>query len=140
VARAGETAQGLASRYRGRSRRSTHQACCAILTKPTSSNRSCCAIQVYSYLALSMADDVEANDLATYSRDRGAESRTTLVFIGLEWIALDDAPREELPPPRRSRRTSQACVFERKEKRTSSASGGAGAACARPIGSAGRRV
>jgi oligoendopeptidase F len=42
------------------------------------------------------ATDVEANDLNTFSRDRGAEIENALVFIGLEWIALDDDKAEEL--------------------------------------------
>jgi oligoendopeptidase F len=54
-------------------------------------------LQVYSYLRLSMAaTDVEANDLATFARDRVAEIENTLVFLGLEWIALDDGKADEL--------------------------------------------
>ncbi|MDX6485616.1 MAG: oligoendopeptidase, partial [Gaiellaceae bacterium] len=54
-------------------------------------------LQVYSYLRLSMAaTEVEANDLATFSRDRGAEIENALVFLGLEWIALDDEKADEL--------------------------------------------
>ena len=76
-------------------------------------------LQVYSYLRLSMAaTDVEANDLATFSRDRVAEIENALVFLGLEWIALDDdqaarAARVEgaravrAQAPRRARRRSR---------------------------------
>ena len=54
-------------------------------------------LNVYSYLRLSMAaTDVEANDLATFTRDRVAEVENTLVFLGLEWIAVDDDRAEEL--------------------------------------------
>jgi oligoendopeptidase F len=54
-------------------------------------------LNVYSYLRLSMAaTDVEANDLATFTRDRVAEVENTLVFLGLEWIAVDDERAEEL--------------------------------------------
>jgi oligoendopeptidase F len=54
-------------------------------------------LNVYSYLRLSMAaTDVEANDLATFTRDRVADVENTLVFLGLEWIALDDARAETL--------------------------------------------
>ena len=54
-------------------------------------------LQVYSYLRLSMAaTDVEANDLTTFSRDRGAEIENALVFLGLEWIGLDDARADQL--------------------------------------------
>ena len=61
-------------------------------------------LQVYSYLRLSMAaTEVEANDLATFSRDRGAEIENALVFLGLEWIALDDDRAEELLAVARAR-------------------------------------
>src|SRR3954465_3523058 len=54
-------------------------------------------LNVYSYLRLSMAaTDVEANDLATFTRDRVAGVENTLVFLGLEWIAVDDDRAEEL--------------------------------------------
>jgi oligoendopeptidase F len=42
------------------------------------------------------ATDVEANDLATFTRDRIAEIENTLVFLGLEWIAVDDERAEQL--------------------------------------------
>jgi oligoendopeptidase F len=52
---------------------------------------------VYSYLRLSMAaTDVDANDLATFTRERGAEIENTLVFVVLEWVALDDERAAEL--------------------------------------------
>jgi oligoendopeptidase F len=42
------------------------------------------------------ATEVEANDLATFSRDRAAEIENALVFLGLEWIALDDDKADEI--------------------------------------------
>ena len=52
---------------------------------------------VYSYLRLSMAaTEVEANDLATFSREKNAEIENSLVFVGLEWVAVDDDRAEEL--------------------------------------------
>jgi len=42
------------------------------------------------------AADVEANDLATFARERGADIENQLVFVDLEWIALDDEPAETL--------------------------------------------
>ena len=52
-------------------------------------------LQVYTFLRLSMdATDVEANDLTTIGRDRGGDIENDLIFLGLEWIALDDDPAE----------------------------------------------
>ena len=42
------------------------------------------------------ATDVEANDLTTIGRDRGADIENELLFVGLEWIALDDDAAEKL--------------------------------------------
>ena len=54
-------------------------------------------LQVYTFLRLSAdATDGEANDLTTIGRDRSAEIENELVFLGLEWIALDDAAAEKL--------------------------------------------
>jgi oligoendopeptidase F len=54
-------------------------------------------LQVYAYLRLSMAaTEVDANDLTTFSRERSADIENALVFIGLEWIALDDDRAEQL--------------------------------------------
>lgn len=54
-------------------------------------------LQVYTFLRLSMdATDVEANDLTTIGRDRGGDIENDLIFLGLEWIGLDDAAAEAL--------------------------------------------
>jgi oligoendopeptidase F len=42
------------------------------------------------------ATDPEANDLATFSRDRGSEIENSLVFFELEWLAVDDEAAEAL--------------------------------------------
>ncbi|HVM56791.1 MAG TPA: M3 family oligoendopeptidase [Gaiellaceae bacterium] len=42
------------------------------------------------------AADVEANDLATFARERGADIENELLFVDLEWIALDDEPAQAL--------------------------------------------
>jgi len=42
------------------------------------------------------ATDAEANDLATTARDRAAELENLLLFVELEWLALDDAEAEAL--------------------------------------------
>jgi len=54
-------------------------------------------LQVYTFLRLSMdATDVEANDLTTIGRDRGSDIENDLIFLGLEWIGLDDDAAEAL--------------------------------------------
>ena len=42
------------------------------------------------------ATDPETNDLATLARDRGADLESTLLFVELEWIALDAAEARAL--------------------------------------------
>jgi len=54
-------------------------------------------LSVYGGSRVNMdAADVEANDLATFARERGAEIENQLLFVDLEWIALDDGPAEAL--------------------------------------------
>ena len=87
-----ERAQELAVALPRRDRvRSTRPAFRALLDEADDLEQDLSRLQVYSYLRLSMAaTEVEANDLATFSRDRAAEIENALVFLGLEWIALDD--------------------------------------------------
>jgi oligoendopeptidase F len=42
------------------------------------------------------AMDPETNDLATLARDRAADLESILLFVDLEWLALDDAAAEAL--------------------------------------------
>jgi oligoendopeptidase F len=42
------------------------------------------------------ATDPETNDLATLARDRAADLESTLLFVELEWLALEDAEAEAL--------------------------------------------
>ncbi len=92
-----ERAQELASRYRGTLGELDAAAFRTLLDETDDLEQELSRLQVYSYLRLSMAaTDVEANDLATFSRDRGAEIENALVFLGLEWIALDDAKADEI--------------------------------------------
>jgi oligoendopeptidase F len=42
------------------------------------------------------AADPESNDLATLARDRAADLESTLLFVDLEWLALEDAEAEAL--------------------------------------------
>jgi oligoendopeptidase F len=92
-----ERAQELASRYRGKIASLDGAAFRALLDETDELEQELSRLQVYSYLRLSMAaTEVEANDLATFSRDRAAEIENALVFLGLEWIALDDDKATEI--------------------------------------------
>jgi oligoendopeptidase F len=42
------------------------------------------------------ATDPETNDLATFARDRAADLESILLFVELEWIALDDSEADAL--------------------------------------------
>ena len=42
------------------------------------------------------ATDAETNDLATLARDRAADLESLLLFVELEWLALDDAEADAL--------------------------------------------
>jgi oligoendopeptidase F len=92
-----QRAQELASRYRGKIASLDAADFRALLDETDELEQELSRLQVYSYLRLSMAaTEVEANDLMTFSRDRAAEIENALVFLGLEWIALDDAKAEEI--------------------------------------------
>jgi oligoendopeptidase F len=90
-------AQDVASRYRGTIAKLDATDMRALFDEADDLEQELSRLQVYSYLRLSMAaSEVEANDLATFSRDRAAEIENALVFLGLEWIALDDDRANEL--------------------------------------------
>jgi oligoendopeptidase F len=90
-------ANDVAGRHRGDVGTLDAAALRALLDEVDELEQDVSRLQVYSYLRLSMAaTDVEANDLATFTRDRVAEVENTLVFLGLEWIAVDDEPAETL--------------------------------------------
>ena len=92
-----ERAQELASRYRGNIASLDAAAFRVLLDETDDLEQELSRLQVYSYLRLSMAaTEVEANDLMTFSRDRAAEIENALVFLGLEWIALDDDKAAEI--------------------------------------------
>ncbi len=92
-----ERAQELASRYRGEIANLDATGFRALLDEADDLEQDLSRLQVYSYLRLSMAAaEVEANDLATFTRDRAAEIENALVFLGLEWIALDDDKANEI--------------------------------------------
>jgi oligoendopeptidase F len=92
-----QRAQELATRYRGEIASLDAPALREMFDEADDLEQELSRLQVYSYLRLSMAAaEVEANDLATFTRDRGAEIENALVFLGLEWIALDDERAESL--------------------------------------------
>ena len=91
------TADSIASRYRGRIGELDAAELRELLDELDELEQEISRLQVYSYLRLSMAaTDVDANDLATFSRQHGSEIENALVFVALEWIAVDDARAEEL--------------------------------------------
>jgi oligoendopeptidase F len=92
-----ERSQELASRYRGNIASLDAAAFRVLLDETDDLEQELSRLQVFSYLRLSMAaTEVEANDLMTFSRDRAAEIENALVFLGLEWIALDDDKAAEI--------------------------------------------
>jgi oligoendopeptidase F len=101
-ARAGWTglvdrAKDFAGRYRGTIGSLDAPAMRAMLDEADELGQDLSRLQVYTFLRRSVdATDVEANDLTTIGRDRGADIENDLLFVGLEWIALDDDAADEL--------------------------------------------
>jgi len=92
-----ERANEFAARYRGRIDELDAAAMRLLLDEADEVGQELSRLQVYTHLRLSMdAADPDANDLATVSRDRGADVENALLFLGLEWIALDDDRAEAL--------------------------------------------
>ncbi|HET8529106.1 MAG TPA: M3 family oligoendopeptidase [Gaiellaceae bacterium] len=90
-------ADAIAQRYRGRIGELDAAGLRALMDELDELEQELSRLQVYSYLRLSMAaTEVEANDLATFSRERGTAIENALVFVGLEWIAVDDERAERL--------------------------------------------
>jgi oligoendopeptidase F len=101
-ARAGWTAlvaraKDFAGRYRGTIASLDAPSLRALLDEADELAQDLSRLQVYTFLRRSVdATDVEANDLTTIGRDRGADIDNDLLFVGLEWIALDDDAAEAL--------------------------------------------
>ena len=94
---AADRAKDIAGRYRGRIGELDAAGLRALLDELDELEQDLSRLGVYSYLRLSMAaTEVEANDLATFSREKSAEIENALVFVGLEWVAIDDDRAEEL--------------------------------------------
>ncbi len=101
-ARAGWTelvarATAFAERYRGRIAGLDAAGLRQLLDECDLLEQDASRLYVYGSSRVNMdAADVEANDLATFARERGADIENQLVFVDLEWIALDDEPAETL--------------------------------------------
>jgi oligoendopeptidase F len=92
-----ERSADFASRYRGKIASLDAAGMRAVLDEADDLGQELSRLQVYTFLRLSMdATDVEANDLTTIGRDRGGDIENELIFLGLEWIALDDDAAEAL--------------------------------------------
>ncbi len=90
-------ARDIATRYRGTVGELDAPALRELFDELDDLEQELSRLGVYSYLRLSMAaTEVEANDLATFSRERSAEIENDLVFVGLEWIAIADDRAEQL--------------------------------------------
>jgi len=92
-----ERAADFGERYRGRVGELDADGLGALLDEvdQLEQDRSRLSVYVASRLNLA-ATDPEANDLATFGRDRGAEIENSLVFFDVEWLALDDDAAEAL--------------------------------------------
>jgi oligoendopeptidase F len=110
-------AEVIASSYRGRIGELDAAGLRALLDELDELEQDISRLQVYSYLRLSMAaTDVDANDLATYTRERGSDVENALVFVGLEWVAIDDDRAEELLASETLRPYAHKLRVERLEK------------------------
>ena len=112
-----ERAKEIASRYRGTVGTLDAPALRELLDDVDQLEQELSRLNTYSYLRLSMAaTDVEANDLATFTRERVADIENTLVFIGLEWIAADDDHAEQVLAAEEVAPYAHKLRVERREK------------------------
>ncbi len=92
-----DRAKDFAQRFRGKTASLDAAGLRALLDEADELGQDLSRLQVYTFLRLSMdATDGEANDLTTIGRDRGGDIENDLLFLGLEWIALDDDAAETL--------------------------------------------
>ena len=93
-----ERSRDFAARYRGTIASLDAPAMRAVLDESDELAQELSRLfQVYTFLRQSMdATDVEANYLTTIGRDRGADIENDLLFLGLEWIGLDDDAADAL--------------------------------------------
>ena len=92
-----ERAAAFGERYRGRVAELDGDGLATLLEELDELEQEHSRLGVYVSSRLNLAaTDPEANDLGTLSRDRGAEVENSLVFFGLEWLALEDETAEAL--------------------------------------------
>ena len=92
-----ERTTAFAGRYRGRIAELDAAGLRGLLDEADVLAQDASRLGVYGSSRVNMdAADVEANDLATFARDRASEVENELVFVDLEWIALDDGPADAL--------------------------------------------
>jgi oligoendopeptidase F len=114
---AAKQANEIAERHRGRIAELDAAQFRALLDELDELEQDLSRLGVYSYLRLSMAaTEVEANDLATFSREKSADIENALVFVGLEWVAVDDDRAEELLASEELRPYAHKLRVERLEK------------------------
>jgi oligoendopeptidase F len=112
-----ERAADFAARFRGKIASLDAPGLRALLDESDELAQELSRLQVYTFLRLSMdATDVEANDLTTIGRDRSADVENDLLFLGLEWIALDDDAAEALLASEEVAPYAHKLRVERKDK------------------------
>jgi len=90
-------ASDFAGRYRGTVAELDAAGLRALLDECDGLLQDLSRLSVYGSSRVNMdAADVEANDLATFARERGSEIENELLFVDLEWIELDDDSAEAL--------------------------------------------
>jgi oligoendopeptidase F len=92
-----ERARGYAERHRGKIGTEGPQALRVALEELDALHEELSRVHFYATAREhTEATDPETNDLATLARDRAADLENLLLFVELEWLALDDAVADEL--------------------------------------------
>jgi oligoendopeptidase F len=92
-----EHAKSIAERYRGRIGELDAAALRELLDELDAHEQE--HSKVYFYCLSrehTQATDAETSDLVTFARDKRSELESALVFLEIEWVAIDDARAEEL--------------------------------------------
>jgi oligoendopeptidase F len=90
-------ARDFADRRRGTVGSAGPQALCELLDELDELTQDLSRVHFYATAREhTEATDPETNDLATLARDRGADLESLLLFVELEWLALEDAEADAL--------------------------------------------